>query len=98
MIRPRTGGATSVPGILSIFHNVRPGARVCSTLACYQQANSFLFAAAQEWDALMLETYQLKETLDSRNKVSYLLPCPSYLQQSLNATFFSGARDCAVPV
>ena len=46
----------------------------------------------------MLETYQLKETLDSRNKVRYLLPCPSYLQQSLNATGCAGARDCAVPV
>ena len=46
----------------------------------------------------MLETYQLKETLDSRNKVPYLLPCPSCLQQSLNATGCAGARDCAVPV
>jgi pre-mRNA-processing factor 19 len=42
VIKPRTNAATSIPGLLSIFHN--------------------------EWDALMLETATLRESLDARNK------------------------------
>lgn len=42
VIKPRSNAATSIPGLLSIFHN--------------------------EWDALMLETATLRESLDARNK------------------------------
>jgi pre-mRNA-processing factor 19 len=42
VIKPRSNAATSIPGLLSIFHN--------------------------EWDALMLETATLRESLDARNR------------------------------
>jgi pre-mRNA-processing factor 19 len=42
VIKPRSNAATSIPGLLSMFHN--------------------------EWDALMLETATLRESLDARNR------------------------------
>jgi len=42
VVKPRSNVATSIPGLLSIFHN--------------------------EWDALMLETATLRESLESRNR------------------------------
>lgn len=91
-VKPRTGAATSIPGLLSIFHNVRfpscyflyplanavlgspPGDVALTNAQKYAHTRLSTLARLlhlpvfQEWDALMLETHQLREALDARNK------------------------------